>query len=250
MSLYPGAEYVPWKYESPQGPTYFKDANQPIAVVLHIAQGYATTARSWAVTGHYGASWHYTVARDGSVMQHLQHKHGGYHAGIPATAPTPTWPLWKGHGVNVNTYTIGIEHEGFSGDGFTPQQRVASRNLCKWLADSLGIPFDRLHFPAHADIDLINRPNDFGPPAFREEFYGYLFEEEDALTKEDIVALFGSTERDADGNLMPLDYRYEQALPRYRAAIDTGVSLLEQVGNAMAAAKGGEHKHEPGGVIK
>lgn len=187
--IYPGAEWVPWRYESPQGPTYFKDGNQPIAVVLHIAQGYASTARQWAITGHYGASWHYTVCKDGTVLQHLLHKHGGYHAGIPATAPTPTWPLWRGYGQNVNTYTIGIEHEGFSGDGFPEAQAVASRDLCRWLAGELGIPYDRDHFPPHADIDLINRPNDFGPPAYREEHYRFMFEEEECMTPEERAKL-------------------------------------------------------------
>ena len=60
------------------------------------------------------------------------------------------------------------------------------------------------------------------------------------LSKEDMVALFGSTERDeTTGELMPLDYRYQQALPRYQEAIDTGNSLLEQVGNALAESKKG-----------
>ncbi|RTL26157.1 MAG: N-acetylmuramoyl-L-alanine amidase, partial [Rhodocyclaceae bacterium] len=118
---YPEAEWVPWKYLSEHGQTtYFKGQNRPEAAVLHIAQGYASTARQWAITGHYGASWHFFVCRDGHVMQHLDFEDGGYHAGIEVPpAPEPIWPLWKGAGININTYTIGIEHEGFSGDGFT-----------------------------------------------------------------------------------------------------------------------------------
>lgn len=189
MSRYPAAEWVPWRYWSDTGqPTYFKGANQPAAVVLHIMQGYMSTARQWALTGHYGASWHFSVGRDGSVMQHLGFADGGYHAGIPDTAPKPAWPLWRGHGQNVNTYTIGIEHEGFSGDGFTEAQRQASKKLCQWLAMELGIPYTRDHFPPHADIDVVNRVNDFGPPAYREEHYRFMFEE-DEMTKDEIEAL-------------------------------------------------------------
>jgi len=179
MSRYPAAEWVPWRYISDSGqPAYFKGVNRPEAVVLHVMQGYMSTARQWAIVGHYGASWHFSVGRDGSVMQHLDFEDGGYHAGIPDTAPSPVWPLWKGHGVNVNLYTIGIEHEGFSGDGFTEAQRLASRDLCKWLAGELGFPYDRDHFPPHADIDLVNRPSDFAPPDGREAHYQYMFEEE------------------------------------------------------------------------
>lgn len=185
---YPEAEWVPWAYNTGDGPAYFRGLNQPIAAVLHIAQGYSSTARQWAITGHYGASWHYTVCRDGRVLQHLLHSDGGYHAGIPATAPTPTWSLWRGHGTNVNRYTIGIEHEGFSGVGFTPEQAAASKRLCRWLAEEIGFPYDREHFPAHAEIDLINRPNDFAPPEDREAHYRYMFKEDD-MTPAEVEAL-------------------------------------------------------------
>lgn len=188
MSRYVDAEWVPWRYLSDTGqPTYFKGTNQPTAVVLHIMQGYMSTARQWALTGHYGASWHFSVGRDGKVMQHLDFADGGYHAGIPDTAPKPTWSLWRGHGRNVNTYTIGIEHEGFSGDGFTEAQRQASKKLCQWLAMELDIPYARVHFPPHADIDVVNRVNDFGPPDYREEHYRFMFEEGDAMTPEERV---------------------------------------------------------------
>lgn len=221
-TYYPEAEWVPWAYNTGAGPTYFRGLNQPIAVVLHIAQGYSSTARQWAITGHYGASWHYTVCKDGRVLQHLEHQDGGYHAGIPQTAPDPTWALWKGHGVNVNHYTIGIEHEGFSGDGFTEAQAEASRKLCRWLAEEIGVPYDRDHFPPHADIDLINRPNDFGPPEYREAHYRYMFEEDDPMTPEErarldavYAALTGGIpsvidDWNAKGNSLLLGYALEQ----------------------------------------
>jgi len=179
---YPAAEWVPWKAEDSLGrPTCYAGLNKPAAIVLHIMAGYASTARRWAVEGHFGASWHYTVARDGHVMQHLEHRDGGYHAGIAASqaaAAPPRWQLWRGPDDNVNHYTLGIEHEGFPGEPFPPAQAAASRGLCRWLSRELRIPLDRAHFPAHADIDIQNRPNDFNTPALREQFYAYLFEEE------------------------------------------------------------------------
>lgn len=250
---YPNAEWVPWLYNGGDGPTYFKGMNKPIAAVLHIAQGYASTARQWAITGHYGASWHYTVCKDGTVLQHLDHEDGGYHAGIAVPpAPAPTWSLWKGSGINVNWYTIGIEHEGFSGDGFTPLQREASAALCRWLSSELGFPYDREHFPPHADIDLINRANDFGPPAYREEHYQFMFEE-DEMTDRDILAIFGSTETTPEERLANAKYRYEQSILTGNSPFNAAANGLSKIDDHVAnhaAGVGGvpPHKHVPGGV--
>ena len=67
-----------------------------------------------------------------------------------------------------------MEHEGFAGTPFTTRQAEASRDLCRWLAAQLGVALDRAHFPAHAEIDRINRAQDFNPPHLREEHYAYL----------------------------------------------------------------------------
>jgi hypothetical protein len=179
---YPHAEWVPWRPLSPGGrPTFYAGTNQPVAVVLHVMQGYQQTARRWAESGHFGVSWHYSIGRDGRVMQHLDHGDGGYHAGISAAraaAFPPSWTLWRGAAENVNHYTVGVEHEGFAGEQFTLPQAQASRRLCRWLAAVLDIPMDLHHFPSHALIDLRDRPNDFNTPALRAEFYDFLFAED------------------------------------------------------------------------
>jgi hypothetical protein len=175
---YPNAEWVPWKYTDAAGrQTYYKGLNAPVAVVLHVMQGYLSTAREWALTGHYGASWHFSVGRDGTVLQHLELADGGYHAGIPGNALAPTWALWRGHSENVNHYTIGVEHEGFAGAQYTQPQMAASRELCRWLSKTLGIFLDRDHFTHHGSIDIVNRVNDFNTPTLRDAFYAYLMED-------------------------------------------------------------------------
>lgn len=180
MIHYPKARLVPWRYDSPQGPTYFRGTNRPVAVVLHVMQGYASTGAAWALSGHYGASWHFTVGRDGSVMQHLDFQDGGYHAGVPfGVQPAPSWPLYRNTHENVNNYTIGIEHEGFSGTPFTPEQAEASRDLCRWIAAELGVPLDIDHFTWHGAIDLVNRRDDFNTAELRAAHYAYLFAKEE-----------------------------------------------------------------------
>ena len=187
---YPAAAWVPWLYQGASGkPSYYAGQNKPVAVALHVMQGWMLTVRDWAKSGYPYASWHFSVGRDGMVYQHLALTDGGYHAGIAHERrdaggrifgynPEPVWPLWRGWAENVNHYTIGIEHEGMSGEPFTAAQAAASRKLCRWLATELGIPYDRDHFPPHADIALIDRPNDFNTPALREAHYQFMFEEE------------------------------------------------------------------------
>ena len=187
MSRYPAAQWAPWRYLAADGePAFYRGQNGPAAVVLHVMAGHMSTVLGWASIGYRFASWHYSVGRDGKVYQHLEHSDGGYHAGITdtqAAARPPVWRLWRGRGVNVNHYTIGVEHEGFEGQPFTAAQSAASRDLCRWLAAELGIPLDRDHFPPHAVIDTVNRVNDFNTPALREAHYAYLFEE-DGMTPE------------------------------------------------------------------
>ncbi len=245
---YPPARWVPWTYLSPAGQaTYYKGQNRPTAAVLHVMQGYASTAERWAASGYYGASWHFTVDRDGNVMQHLELADGGYHAGIPGTAPDPTWSLWRGHSVNVNLYTIGIEHEGFSGTPFSPAQAEASRYLCRWLAEVCGFPYERERFPAHAEIDLINRPNDFNPPALRDEHYHYLFEEDEMTPQQaadlaNLIAIFGGSAKVAEAAKQGMDYLLGYGIEQAK--------LSQHIAQHPGPATIPDHLHTPGKVVQ
>lgn len=189
---YPEAIWAPWAY-NPRDPSYYKDGCRPTDAVLHVMQGWVPTVLSWAKSGYTGASWHFSVGRDGTVYQHLRLVDGGYHAGIARARddgtlnPPPRWSRWQGWGVNVNWYTIGIEHEGFAGAPFTEAQTEASIRLCRWLSEEIFIPYDREHFTSHSEIALIDRVNDFNTPVLREEHYQRMFaEEEQPMTPEEV----------------------------------------------------------------
>ncbi len=242
----PEVEQVPWAYGAG---AYYRGTNTPIAVILHRQQGYKSTARQWALSGYTSASWHYTVGLDGSIMQHLAHSDGGYHAGINHEATgVPTWPLWKGGLINVNKYTLGVECEGFAGDEWPRDQLASLKWLCQRLASDLSIPYDRLRFPPHADINIRDRVNDFDRPERRHIVYDYLFGEEDMpdpRVDKLIAALGGEAEIDAwnaKGNSLLLGYAIEQdRLDRHIAAHPggtmTGVTA-EDIANAiMGGAK-------------
>lgn len=62
-------------------------------------------------------------------------------------------------------------------------------------------------------------------------------QEDDSMSDNDILAVFGSTERDADGNLLPPEQRLVFARARYNEAIATGQSVFEMAGQAKADAR-------------
>jgi hypothetical protein len=214
-------------------------------------QGYMRTAKSWALTGHYGASWHFSIGEDGHVMQHLELGDGGYHAGVADTQTAihpPTWPGWRGPGVNVNHYTVGIEMEGFAAQPHSPEQLASLKAVCEWLSAELGgIPLDREHFPSHAEIDVVNRVNDFNTPELRETVYAYLFEEE-AMTPEErakldavYAALTGGVasvieDWNKNGNSLLLGYALEQG------------KLSDHLSGHGPGGPLPDHTHKPGGV--
>jgi len=263
VSHYPGALWLPWTYWSPDGqPTYYKGTNRPAAVVIHRMQGHWQTAVQWAAEGHYGASWTYTVAFDGRVAQHLEHEDGGYHAGI---VQRPSWALLQ-PGANPNNYTIGIECEGFVGDEWPEAQLHALRDLCRWLAVELDIRLDYDHFPPHAAIDSIDRPNDFDFPPRRDTIvYPFLFSEEDDMSQADIELLHNLARRVLAGSEegAMVDAAQALELARYRAGqwastrsvADIAASTQAMLaGHASPANHPGvgasvpDHTHEPGGV--
>ena len=160
---YPEASPIPWRYDGGNGYTFYRNSNKPIAVVIHVAQGWKTTSRQWAKTGYADASFHFQVDRAGAVDQYMNLGDGGYHCGIKSSAPRPTWKLWRGYAINCNYYTVGIEHDGFSGEEFPEAQLRASAKLCAWVLTQIGQPADRDHVIGHYEIDSVSRKDDPGP---------------------------------------------------------------------------------------
>jgi len=121
---------------------------RPRAVVIHIMQGTLAATDSWFGTTRSQVSAHYGIGETGRVHQYVQEGDTAWHAGRVAT---PTWPLLK-PGVNPNLYTIGIEHEGWSGRQWSEPTMRTSASLLAELAQRWGIPLDRQHVIRHCDI--------------------------------------------------------------------------------------------------
>ncbi|RVX42740.1 N-acetylmuramoyl-L-alanine amidase [Nonomuraea polychroma] len=108
-------------------------------IVIHDTEGTYQGIPSMIGNPKY-VSWHYTIrSRDGHVAQHVATRDIAWHAG--------NW--------DVNTRSIGIEHEGYLAKGgtwYTEAMYRASAKLVRYLADKYGIPLDRAHILGHDNV--------------------------------------------------------------------------------------------------
>jgi len=139
-----------------------RQGNKIIAIVNHITAGKFPGCQSWLCNPTSSASTHYIVNRAGEIIQLVADSNAAWHAG---GVNKPNWSLYNG--VNPNRYTIGIEHEGYTGAGgdgnLTEAQYQATLWLHRQLIEKHGIPVDRDHIIGHYRINSVNRPNCPGP---------------------------------------------------------------------------------------
>ncbi|MGN9842283.1 N-acetylmuramoyl-L-alanine amidase [Nonomuraea sp. H19] len=108
-------------------------------IVIHDMEGTYQGVPSMIRNPQY-VSWHYTIrSRDGHVAQHVATKNIAWHAG--------NW--------DVNTRSIGIEHEGYLAKGgtwYTEAMYRASAKLVRYLAGTYDIPLNRAHILGHDNV--------------------------------------------------------------------------------------------------
>ncbi|TDE34895.1 N-acetylmuramoyl-L-alanine amidase [Nonomuraea mesophila] len=108
-------------------------------IVIHDTEGTYRGIPSLVRNPKY-VSWHYTIrSRDGHVAQHVATNDIAWHAG--------NW--------DVNTRSIGIEHEGYLAKGgawYTEAMYRASARLVRFLAAKHDIPLDRAHILGHDNV--------------------------------------------------------------------------------------------------
>ncbi|MFI6129830.1 N-acetylmuramoyl-L-alanine amidase [Micromonospora sp. NPDC051141] len=114
-------------------------------IVIHDTEGYFAPSVDLVKRADY-LGWHYTLRSvDGYVAQHIKAKDVGWHAG--------NW--------YVNAKSIGLEHEGFAGQGtwYTEAMYRSSAKLVRYLAQKFGIPMDRQHIIGHDNVPGITAAN-------------------------------------------------------------------------------------------
>lgn len=135
---YPGARWVP---ASPYNYTVSsRPSSYPIRyVIIHVTQGSYAGAISWFRNPSARVSAHYVLrSSDGEITQMVRHKDIGWHAG--------NW--------NYNTWSIGLEHEGWVNDPrwFTTAMYRASANLTRYICDRYAIPKTRSYIIGHNEV--------------------------------------------------------------------------------------------------
>ncbi|PUA37243.1 N-acetylmuramoyl-L-alanine amidase [Paenibacillus elgii] len=107
-------------------------------LVIHVMQGTYAGSISWAQQKHDGpsAAHYYVRSSDGEITQMVKDKDIAYHAR------------------SANSYTIGIEHEGYISDPkkwFTSTMYNQSAKLAALMCYTYGIPVDRSHIKGHSE---------------------------------------------------------------------------------------------------
>lgn len=128
---------------------------KPEAIVIHIAEGWLNGAYEWFNNPTSNASSHYMVGKNGVIWQFVEDEDTAWHAG---GVNQPRWSLLKPK-INPNLYTIGIEHEGFTGDKWTNEMYEATSELIAELCSKYKIPLDRNHIIGHNQINSVTRAN-------------------------------------------------------------------------------------------
>lgn len=143
-----------------KNPEWFK----PVGVINHIMQGYQRTMIAWAKERPHTTevSAHFTIGKNGRIIQHVPMNCAARHAGRLDVQKNPVWPLWK-PGQNPSLYAYGIEHEGLTGEVWTSDQVHASIRVHKFIFSQhpSWTPNTETIIP-HAQTSPISRAHDPG----------------------------------------------------------------------------------------
>jgi N-acetylmuramoyl-L-alanine amidase len=104
-------------------PNFFEGRKgwKPKAIVLHITDGSLESAINTITNPKNEVSYHYVVAKNGSIYKFVDIDDTAWHAG---KVVNPSWDLIV-QGVNPNYYTIGVACEGRKGEFMDVKQFVA-----------------------------------------------------------------------------------------------------------------------------
>lgn len=116
VGRYPGAQWRPITVN------YSAGGCTPRFLVLHIMQGTLAGTDSWFRNPAASASAHFGVGKDGTVYQWVDTANKAWHA------------------ANANGISIGIEHEGNTGQSLTAAQVAADIKLYAWVVQNHAVP--------------------------------------------------------------------------------------------------------------
>lgn len=149
---------------------------KPDIIANHITEGSYTGSISWLCNPASGASAHFVISKTGIITQLVDIREAAWINGtrLKKEDSGPGWygdaklQLVRDRKTNANFYSVGIEHEGFYGQGrgkLTEAQFKATVWLHKYIIKEIkkiygtDMIIDRDHIVGHYQIDPIRKPN-------------------------------------------------------------------------------------------
>lgn len=144
--------------------------HKPLAICNHISAGTMGSMDAWFKNPSSNASSTFGIGRSGEIHQYVDIEHGAWTQGITKDAiQHATAPLIKQMGINPNLYFVGIEHEGYEGNGIdgslTEDQFLSSCWVHKYTQDYVQkryghkIELNPYYVLGHFQIDPRRKPN-------------------------------------------------------------------------------------------
>ena len=127
----------------------------------HIMQGSMASSDSWFLNIGSQVSAHFGVAKDGSVIQWVDTDNSAWVNGNINQPDLSVALIDKCSNENIwpNAVTLGIEHEGYTGQPLTEVQYQATLALHRWLLQLYPqqLKSDRQHILGHYQWDNVTR---------------------------------------------------------------------------------------------
>lgn len=148
-----------------------RDNHVPFVIVNHITAGSLSSVDNWFTSKNNDkASAHFTVGRNGEIHQYVDIRKRAWHAGLTKEAVQfATAPVVLKQKINPNAYTVGIEHEGYEGNGIdgtlTEEQFWATVWLHRYIKEQVFKLFNRRmelneeNVIGHFQVDPRRKPN-------------------------------------------------------------------------------------------
>lgn len=129
-------------------------------IVNHIGTGTKASNLSWLTNPASGASCNAYIDKQGTIYELVPPISSPWTNG-QVNQPDMSNPIIAAivrDGVNPNTRSYTIEHEGNPGDDLTPEQIAANNQVTAWVASTVGLPINRETIVGHYQFDSVNRP--------------------------------------------------------------------------------------------
>lgn len=133
---------------------------RPEYIVIHLIDG-GGLPDAWFANPAAKVSAHYGISQAGEIHQYVKEADTAWHAGITSAQAEqfpPTWKLYR-LGMDVNSVTVGIEHEGWGAGHadhpaslWSDAMYAASAGLVADIAARYSIPLDRDHVIGHHEV--------------------------------------------------------------------------------------------------